>query len=111
MIGPASRTSLDRNAFYRQLGRRVRRAREAAKLTQGALAALLSISRPSVVAIEKGEQQVLLHTVVELANALDVGIDQLLPPASAARSAAALARRRKEERRWILAALIHTAGG
>ena len=69
----------DQNAFYAEVGRRVRQAREYAGLTQDALAARVSLSRTSVTNIEKGRQKVLLHTLCGLATALGVAPACLLP--------------------------------
>ncbi len=66
-------------AFYVEIGRRVRLARERAGLTQDALAARVSLSRTSVTNIEKGRQKVLLHTFCGLAAALGVAPTTLLP--------------------------------
>lgn len=69
----------DQVAFYAEVGRRVRHARERAGLTQDALAGRVSLSRTSVTNIEKGRQKVLLHTLCNLADALGVTPDVLMP--------------------------------
>jgi transcriptional regulator with XRE-family HTH domain len=69
----------DQVAFYVEVGRRVRLARERAGLTQDALAGRVSLSRTSVTNIEKGRQKVLLHTLCDLAEALGVTPDALMP--------------------------------
>lgn len=69
----------DQVAFYVEVGRRVRLARERAGLTQDALAGRVSLSRTSVTNIEKGRQKVLLHTLCNLADALGVTPDVLMP--------------------------------
>jgi transcriptional regulator with XRE-family HTH domain len=69
----------DQAAFYAEVGRRVRLARERAGLTQDALAARVSLSRTSVTNIEKGRQKVLLHKFCSLAAALGVDPAVLLP--------------------------------
>lgn len=66
-------------AFYREIGRRIRDAREDKHLTQEALALIVSLNRTSVTNIEKGRQQLLVHTLVEIAKALDVSPESLLP--------------------------------
>jgi transcriptional regulator with XRE-family HTH domain len=66
-------------AFYREIGRRIRDAREDKHLTQEALALLVSLNRTSVTNIEKGRQQLLVHTLVEIAKALNVAPESLLP--------------------------------
>jgi transcriptional regulator with XRE-family HTH domain len=69
----------DHVAFYAEVGRRVRLARERAGLTQDALAGRVSLSRTSVTNIEKGRQKVLLHTLCNLADALGVTPEVLMP--------------------------------
>jgi transcriptional regulator with XRE-family HTH domain len=69
----------DQGAFYSEVGRRVRQARERAGLTQDALAARVSLSRTSVTNIERGRQKVLLHTLCGLATAMGVDPVALLP--------------------------------
>jgi transcriptional regulator with XRE-family HTH domain len=69
----------DQEAFYTEVGRRVRLARERAGLTQDALATRVSLSRTSVTNIEKGRQKVLLHTLCGLADALGVAPAVLMP--------------------------------
>jgi transcriptional regulator with XRE-family HTH domain len=69
------------NAFYTEVGRRVRQARETAGLTQDTLATRVALSRTSVTNIEGGRQKMLLHTLWELAAALGVEPAALLPDA------------------------------
>jgi transcriptional regulator with XRE-family HTH domain len=69
----------DQSAFYAEVGRRVRLARERAGLTQDVLAARVLLSRTSITNIERGRQKVLLHTFCSLADALGVAAAVLLP--------------------------------
>lgn len=69
----------DYQAFYTELGRRIREVRQKRSLTQEALASLVSLTRTSVTNIEKGRQQVLVHTLAEIAAALKVSPESLLP--------------------------------
>lgn len=71
----------DHQALYRELGRQIRQARQQQNLTQEALASLVSLNRTSVTNIEKGRQQVLVHTLLEIAAALKVPPESLLPKA------------------------------
>jgi transcriptional regulator with XRE-family HTH domain len=66
-------------AFYEEFGRRVREAREKAGLTQKAVAERLRITRSSVANIEAGRHRILIHQAVDLADALGVSVDELLP--------------------------------
>lgn len=65
--------------FYRELGRCIREAREKSHLTQEALAVEVSLTRTSVTNIEKGRQQLLVHTLVQISRALNVAPESLLP--------------------------------
>lgn len=71
--------SKSRDALYEKVGRRVREARRAAKLTQENLAERVSLTRTSVTNIEKGRQKLLLHTLFELAAAMKIPVDRLIP--------------------------------
>jgi transcriptional regulator with XRE-family HTH domain len=73
------RSVIDQGAFYAEIGRRVRLARERLGLTQGSLATQVMLSRTSVTNIEKGRQKVLAHTICSLAGALNVLPAELLP--------------------------------
>jgi transcriptional regulator with XRE-family HTH domain len=68
-----------RAEFYAEVGRRVRMAREAAGLTQDALADQVELSRTSVTNIEKGRQKIALHTLCRVASAVGVEPASLLP--------------------------------
>lgn len=69
----------ENQAFYRELGHRIREAREKSHLTQEALAVKVSLTRTSVTNIEKGRQQLLVHTLMEISKALNVAPESLLP--------------------------------
>jgi transcriptional regulator with XRE-family HTH domain len=64
--------------FYAAVGRRIAKARSG-NLTQEALAKKTALTRTSIVNIEKGRQQVLLHTLVDIAQALRVPVNELIP--------------------------------
>jgi transcriptional regulator with XRE-family HTH domain len=69
---------VDQTTLYALVGKRVRQAREKRGLTQKSLASLLSLTRTSVTNIERGKQKVLVHTLVELAQALHIPLVELL---------------------------------
>ena len=69
----------NRQKLYEAVGRRVREARKAAKLTQESLASRVSLTRTSVTNIEKGRQKLLLHTLFDLASVMKVPVNQLIP--------------------------------
>ncbi len=71
--------------FYAQLGAAVRRGRQERGMTQSALAARLvpAVTRASIANLELGQQRVLAHTLVQLAEILDVPVGDLLTVSSA----------------------------
>ena len=77
MSGPSDGTI---EPVYAEIGRRVKRARTRAKITQAALAERTSLSRTSIANIERGEQRFMLHCLFELAAALRIPAIKLLPP-------------------------------
>lgn len=60
------------------VGLRIKKAREAKKLTQEDLAALVELSPTHISVIERGMKTVKLDKFVAIANALDVSADSLL---------------------------------
>jgi transcriptional regulator with XRE-family HTH domain len=64
--------------FYAAVGRRIPKARTGS-LTQEALATKTALTRTSIINIEKGRQQILLHTLVGIAQALRVPLTDLIP--------------------------------
>ena len=67
-----------KSLFYRELGRTIRDARVASKLTQRALADKVCMSRPSLNHIEAGKQRVQVHQLVRIASVLQMSIEELL---------------------------------
>jgi transcriptional regulator with XRE-family HTH domain len=65
-------------AFYREFGERVRRAR-GERFSQAELARRIGMSRGSIANIEVGRQRVPLHMVIVLARELGVDPVSLLP--------------------------------
>jgi DNA-binding XRE family transcriptional regulator len=66
-------------AAGRQLiGRRIRQLREAARMTQGELAAMAGIGRVTLVRIERGEQSPRYETLVALARAMGQPVAELV---------------------------------
>lgn len=97
----------DQAAFYEEVGRRIRLARKG-RLTQQDLADRVSLTRTSITNIEKGRQKLLLHTLSDIAEALQVSPADLLP-ASSVESANelddVLKDRPDTEREWIRTAI------
>ena len=65
--------------FYKQVGTNIRARRKERGLSQEALARAIGLQRPSMSNIEKGRQNLLLHTFCEIAETLDTEIASLLP--------------------------------
>jgi transcriptional regulator with XRE-family HTH domain len=65
--------------FYKELGSQIKVARQKSRLTQESLAEKVSLTRTTITNIEKGRQQLLVHTLVDIAKALNVSLDFLLP--------------------------------
>ncbi len=65
--------------LYRVFGSRLRALREEKSVTQEELARRVDLSRTSITNIEKGRQRIMLHQVVELAQALDANVVELMP--------------------------------
>lgn len=63
---------------YRALGKRIQKARENARMTQGQLAATVECTPQHISAIERGTKKPRLDTFVAIANALHVSADALL---------------------------------
>ncbi len=73
------RKSTPRHELYLQLGKRIRKARKEADITQTELASAIALSRTSVTNIESGRQQILLHTLYNIASVLGKDVVELLP--------------------------------
>ena len=73
--------------LYERIGLAIRKRRDKIGMTQGALAELTGLSRTSVTNIERGGQALLVHQLLELANALGVAPSTFLPSKSAQKSA------------------------
>lgn len=65
--------------LYRLFGDRVRELRENRNVTQEELGRRVQLSRASITNIEKGRQRVLLHQLVEIADALNAKPSELMP--------------------------------
>lgn len=62
----------------KKIGRRIKAAREAKKLTQEQLAELVDLSPMHMSVLERGHKPPKLETLVIIANTLDVSADNLL---------------------------------
>jgi transcriptional regulator with XRE-family HTH domain len=64
--------------FYATIGGRIAKARTGRQMTQEALAIKASLTRTSIINIEKGRQQILVHTLVDIAQALQIPVNDLV---------------------------------
>lgn len=69
----------DSGAFYRKVGDKIRAKRQERGLSQDGLAKAIGLKRPSLSNIEKGRQNILLHTFYDIAETLSARISELLP--------------------------------
>ena len=67
------------NQLYCRVGARIREIRESRGLTQKELASRISLTRTSIANIETGRQKIQLHTLYEIAAALNIELSTLLP--------------------------------
>lgn len=88
---------------YLEFGRRLRRARVTAGLTQSELAGRLNLSRTSITNMERGTQPVALHTLLRLASAVGIPASDMLPPTPTQESRSpALRKASPEDRELVL---------
>lgn len=71
---------MEQQELYAGVGRLVREAREAARMTQEQLGERIGMTRASVTNIETARQKVQLHTLYCIALVLEVAVTSLLPP-------------------------------
>lgn len=64
--------------FYAAVGQRIAKTR-VGRLTQEALANRTGLTRTSIINIEKGRQQILLHTLIDISRALQIPVADLIP--------------------------------
>ena len=69
----------DPEALYRVFGRRLHDLRLKKHVPQQELATLSGLTRSSIANIESGKQRVLLHQVLQFAEALHVTVGDLVP--------------------------------
>jgi transcriptional regulator with XRE-family HTH domain len=79
-------TPAEITAFYRTLGRSVKKAREKSKLTQAKLGEAIGLSRTSVTNLEKGRQHIPAHLLFAIGDAVGRDAGTLLPGADEMRA-------------------------
>ncbi len=67
------------DGFYKEIGENIRAKRQERGLSQEGLAKAVGLKRPSMSNIEKGRQNILLHTFCDIAETLDTNATALLP--------------------------------
>ena len=70
--------SVLRDQLYRSVGQKIASARDG-NLTQLELARRIGMSRPALANIERGEQQIYLHQLIAIADALQRELTDFLP--------------------------------
>ncbi len=83
--------------LYEEFGVRLRRARKAGELSQDELAVRTGIGRATIATMETGKQAVALHQLYSLCEALNVRLNQLLPPMESAELIRALGEQKLEK--------------
>ena len=78
---------VDERRLYQVLGKRLKVIRETqhstrGRLTQAKLAGEVGLERTSITNIERGNQKVPLHVLYRICDALQVPINEVLPPLS-----------------------------
>src|SRR2546423_14326366 len=68
----------DIHPLYAALGKRIRALRRQANLSQEDVAERVGLTRTSITNIERGRQQLQIHTLVAIAHTLGVRLDELL---------------------------------
>ena len=74
-----TRMMIDVEKLYREIGRKIKEWRERRGLTQELLASQVLLTRASIANIEKGRQKLPLHTLINIAVALEMQPASLLP--------------------------------
>lgn len=74
--------------LYIEIGLKIRAARLDRSWKQEDLAEAVGLTRSSVANIEAGRQKMLVHSLVRIAESLDVAVDTLLPEADRLRQLA-----------------------
>lgn len=70
---------MNEKTIYTLLGEKIYEKRHKARLNQKDLADRVGLTRTSITNIEKGIQRIQLHTVYQIADALGVPVDEILP--------------------------------
>ena len=97
--------------FYAAAGKKICDERTRKRMTQEGLAKQVTLTRTSIINIEKGRQQILLHTLVDIARSLGVEPALLIPKELPAQGATqpdvqiSLANNSSRVRAWVQSGL------
>lgn len=61
----------DAPLIYKMIGERIRDERQKKRLTQDELASRVGLKRASITNVERGRQQILVHTLLQIADSLE----------------------------------------
>jgi DNA-binding XRE family transcriptional regulator len=75
----ATAVSPEAALLYEHIGKSVRSRRRSVGFSQQAVASRVAMTRTSITNLEQGQQQIPLHTLYEIAEALDCPLKDLLP--------------------------------
>lgn len=75
----SERCVLGPDEIYKDIGSRIRAARLERGLSQAALAEGVGLARTSITNVERGRQRIQVHTLIDIASALDADPRSLLP--------------------------------
>jgi len=65
--------------LYEAIGDRIRAARVRARVTQTELGERVGLTRSSIANIEAGRQRAMVHTLLQVADALETSLPELVP--------------------------------
>jgi len=68
----------DSTEVYKLIGERIRDERQKKRLTQDELASMIGLKRASITNVESGRQQLLVHTLLQIADSLGISPDRFL---------------------------------
>lgn len=74
-----TRRVVDRSALYREIGKKMRRVRERAGLSQETVGIALGMTRANVSSLEAGKTRILLEHIYNAAMAMKVPASEFLP--------------------------------
>lgn len=67
------------DGIYKIIGERIRARRSQIGLTQVELGQKVRLTRSSIANIESGRQRAMIHTIMQIANAIDIDVSELFP--------------------------------